>query len=88
MITPTFVIAAALAGVVFYRVGSIASRASRARFGCHLRFQGFALGYGVLGFGAMHALIEAWKGTASLAVLALLAASALLILFDRRKPTP
>lgn len=86
--TPMFVLVAVLVAVVFYRVGSIAARANRKRFGCHARFQGFAFGYGVLGAGALLALIEAWRGTLSTAALAMLAASAMLILFDRRNPTP
>lgn len=85
---PLFLAVLVLAGIVFWRVGSIASRASRARFGCPLRFQAFAIGYAVLALGAAMVLINAWEGAVAPSSLALLAASAMLILFDRRKPSP
>lgn len=74
-----------LAAPVLLRVGRTLYQVKRAHFGCSWRFQGFAIGYGLLGGLSIDLLAAAWRGQPlPLASVGFVAASALLIIFDRR----
>ena len=70
---------------VLWRVARILAHMSRAHHADAWRFQGFALGYAVLGAVTVDALVTAWAGPGvDWHDATFVAASALLILFDRR----
>jgi hypothetical protein len=74
-----------LAAPVLLRVGHVAHQLRRDCFGCRWRFQGFALGYALLGGLTIQLLIDTWRGLPlSWMGVGFVAASALLIIFDRR----
>jgi len=74
-----------LAAPVLMRVGRTLHQVKRAHFGCSWRFQGFAIGYGLLGGLSIDMLADAWRGLPlPMASVGFVAASALLIVFDRR----
>lgn len=79
------VLVTTLAVPVLLRIGRIAAQLQRKRFGCAWRFQFFASGYALLGALTLQLLVDTWSGQPiPLASLGFLAASALLITFDRR----
>lgn len=75
----------ALGARVALRVLCVLAKARRDVTQCHFRFQGFAAGYALLGAMTLQSVVDAWRGDASLTGLGLVAASFLLITFDRRK---
>lgn len=74
-----------LALPVLLRVGHVAHKLQRTRFGCAWRFQGFVAGYALLGGLTVQLLADAWRGLpVPLLGAGFVLASALLIIFDRR----
>lgn len=73
------------AAPVLLRVGHTLHLIRRRRFGCAWRFQGFAAGYALLGGLTVQLLADAWRGLPLPWLgVGFVAASALLIIFDRR----
>lgn len=85
MISISFLFVSLLAGVVIWRAGCVASKVSAARFGGFWKFQGFAIGYATLALGAGLVLVRSWRGDLDPASVVMLLASALLVIFDRRR---
>ena len=74
-----------LAAPVLLRVGHVAHKLQRAHFGGAWRFQGFVAGYALLGGLTVQLLADAWRGLPLPWLgVGFVAASALLIVFDRR----
>lgn len=74
-----------LAIPVLLRVGHVAHKLQRKHFGCAWRFQGFVAGYALLGGLTVQLLADAWRGLPLPWLgVGFVAASALLIVFDRR----
>ena len=70
---------------VLIRVTRIVAHMSRCHFKDSWRFHGFALGYSMLGATTLHLVAQSWaRAPAAWPEVALVSASALLILFDRR----
>lgn len=75
-----------LALPVLWRVAHVAEQLKRARFGKSWRFQGFAVGYGILGGVTLQLVVNALRGMPpDWSDVGFVAASALLIVFDRRR---
>lgn len=71
---------------VLWRVGRIVAHMSRCHFSDPWRFQGFAIGYALLGALTAATVLDAWAGNgAHWREIGFVAASALLIVFDRRR---
>lgn len=74
-----------LAIPVLLRVCHVAHKLQRTRFACAWRFQGFVAGYALLGGLTVQLMADAWRGLPLPWLgVGFVAASALLIVFDRR----
>lgn len=76
------------AGVILWRVSRVLSHLSRRQFASAWTFDGFAMGYSLLGAATLGAVIDAWTDGGDWHAAAFVASSALLILFDRRSRRP
>ena len=86
MTTAMSILVTLVALPVLLRVGRIVAHMSRCHFADPWRFQGFALGYALLGALTIQLVLDAWLGReVPLHDIGFVAASALLICFDRRR---
>lgn len=71
--------------VVLWRVVRVLSHLSRRQFSSIATFDGFAIGYSLLGAATIGAVVDSWIGGGiDWHAFAFVLSSALLILFDRR----